>query len=174
MRFMIGLFVIIFLSLPNFNSHADTIYSWTDQDGVRKFSNLSPEGDVEDFEVIEEVPLSETADTRDETVEEETVDLVQEPEIENEDIDLRTMEIQIPPQETESEETVNNDIEEQSDLKIEAEKTRLREEINRIDQLAVGKGLSLPRKNTMIQNLQDQLELLDKSPEEYFGAGNSE
>ncbi|MFH2063677.1 MAG: DUF4124 domain-containing protein [Pseudomonadota bacterium] len=182
MRFMIGLFVIIFLSLPNFNSHADTIYSWTDQDGVRKFSNLSPEEDVEDFEVMGEIPLSQSgitvdagneADAGSEAVEsavEQPGDSAPVPEPESSTIELNeiTKEIQAQVREEESsiQETASDNADTPFDAKVQMEKTRLQEEINRIEQLAVGKGLSLPRKNAMLKNLRDQLELLEKSPAE--------
>jgi hypothetical protein len=168
MRFFAVLLIIIFGSLSNSNSYAGTIYSWTDKNGVKKFSNTSPEGDVEHFEVIEEMPLLQTGNTNSEAGEEGLGDVTQEPEIENRTNVLNTIEKQIQPQETE-----NNNIDEQLNIKIQEEKRRLQEEIDRIDKLAVGKNFSLPRKNSMIKDLQDKLELLEKSPEKYFGVSEA-
>lgn len=169
MRSITILLIIIFGFLLNSNSYADTIYSWTDKNGVKKFSNTSPEEDVEHFEVIEEMPLLQTGNTNSQTGEEETGDGGQEPEIENRTSVFSTIEKQVQPQETEN---INRD--EGLNIKIQTEKKRLQEEIDRIDKLAVGKNFSLPRKNSMMKDLQDKLELLEKSPEKYFGVNEEE
>ncbi|RPJ82513.1 MAG: DUF4124 domain-containing protein [Deltaproteobacteria bacterium] len=168
MRFITVLLITILGFLPNFNSYAGTIYSWTDKNGVKKFSNTSPEGDVEHFEVIEEMPLLQTDNTNSESGEEEPADVTQEPEIENSTSVFSTIEMQFRPQETE-----NNNIDEEFTIKIQTEKKRLQEEIDRIDKLAVGKNFSLPRKKSMMKDLQDKLELLEKSPEKYFGVSEA-
>ncbi len=168
MRFITVLLITILGFLPNLNSYAGTIYSWTDKNGVKKFSNTSPEGDVEHFEVIEEMPLLQTGNTNSEAGEEEPADVTQEPEIENSTSVFSTIEMQFRPQETE-----NNNIDEEFTIKIQTEKKRLQEEIDRIDKLAVGKNFSLPRKNSLIKDLQDKLELLKKSPEKYFGVSET-
>jgi len=168
MRFITVLLITILGFLPNLNSYAGTIYSWTDKNGVKKFSNTSPEGDVEHFEVIEEMPLLQTGNTNSEVGEEEPADVTQEPEIENSTSVFSTIEMQFRPQETE-----NNNIDEEFTIKIQTEKKRLQEEIDRIDKLAVGKNFSLPRKNSLIKDLQDKLELLEKSPEKYFGVSET-
>jgi hypothetical protein len=168
MRFITILLITISGFLLNSSSYADTIYSWTDKNGVKKFSNTSPEEDVEHFEVIEEMPLLQTGNTNSEAGKEEPGDGMQEPEIENETSILSTIERQVQPQETE-----NNTIDEEFTIKIQTEKKRLQEEIDRIDRLAVGKNFSLPRKNSMMKDLQDKLELLEKSPEKYFGVSEA-
>lgn len=168
MRFITILLITILGFLLNSHSYAGTIYSWTDKNGVKKFSNTSPEEDVEHFEVIKEMPLLQTGNTNSEDSEEEPGDGAQKPELENETSIFSTIEKQVQPQETE-----NNNIDEEFTIKIQTEKKRLQEEIDRIDKLAIGKSLSLPRKNSMLKDLQDKLELLEKSPEKYFGVSEA-
>ena len=48
----IGLFILV---LP-FTIGADTIYTWTDENGVTRFSNESPPENIKTFKVIESVP----------------------------------------------------------------------------------------------------------------------
>ncbi|MBW2249508.1 MAG: hypothetical protein JRF60_02480, partial [Deltaproteobacteria bacterium] len=52
--------------------------------------------------------------------------------------------------------------------KVLLEKERLQNEIKRIEQLAIGGPYSLAMKKTKIKEYQDKLDLLERSPEEYF------
>jgi len=54
--------------------------------------------------------------------------------------------------------------------KIQAEKERLQNEIRRIKQLAAGGTFSLAMKKSKIKEYQEKLDLLERSPEEYFAA----
>jgi len=37
------------------------VYSWTDEDGVKRFSNKPPKGDIKDLKTVEEIPYDEEA-----------------------------------------------------------------------------------------------------------------
>jgi len=54
--------------------------------------------------------------------------------------------------------------------KIQTEKERLYNEISRIQKLALGGTFSLAMKKSKIKEYQEKLDLLERSPEEYFAA----
>jgi hypothetical protein len=152
----------MFLQLPDL--YADTIYSWTDKNGTKKHSNTAPEEDVEHLEVIEEMPLSETSNTDIEVDEEGFGQADRELEVDNRISELKTEQQQIK----------NKIPDGPLNEKIQAEKIRLLEQIDRIEKLAVGRSLSLARKNAMIKQFRDKLDLLERSPEEYFSVSETE
>jgi len=168
MRFSIVLPVIILIFLQYSHVGAGTIYSWTDKNGIKKFSNTEPEDNVGHVEVIEETPISEAGNIDIKADEEELVDIIEsEPEVENRNNGFSTKQKQIKNRE-------DKIIDEPFNEKIQAEKRRLQGEIDRIEKLAVGRSLSLARKNAMIKQFQDKLALLEKSPEEYFEVKDTE
>ena len=169
MRFSIILIAIIFVFLQLPDLYAGTIYSWTDKNGIKKYSNTAPEEDVEHLEVIEEMPLSETSNTDIEVDEEGLGQADRELEVDNRISELKTEQQQIK-----NEEKKNKIADGPLNEKIQAEKIRLLEKIDHIEKLAVGRSLSLARKNAMIKQFRDKLDLLEKSPEEYFSVGETE
>ena len=178
MRFSIILIAIIFVFLPLSDLYAGTIYSWTDKNGTKKYSNTAPEEDVENLKVIEEMPISEE-DVKnpggiEETSHSETDDNAID--IDNDELShyLKEMEIKKKQPQIKTEEEKNKTADDPFNEKILTEKRRLQGEIDRIEKLAVGPSLSIARKNAMIKQFQDKLDLLEKSPEEYFGASETE
>jgi len=169
MRFSMILFVIIFVFLPLSDLYGGTIYSWTDENGIKKYSNTAPEEGVEHLEVIEEIPISETGDSGINVDEEELSHVIRELEVENRISELRTEQ-----QSIKTEEEKNKIADDPFNEKIWTEKKRLQGEIDRIKKLAVGRSLSLARKNAMIKQFQDKLDLLEGSPEEYFSVNETE
>ena len=95
MRFSTILIAIIFVFLRLPDLYADTIYSWTDKNGIKKYSNTAPEEDVEHLEVIEEMPLSETSNTDIEVDEEGFGQADRELEVDNRISELKTEQQQI-------------------------------------------------------------------------------
>jgi len=167
MRLLLLLIAVLFVLFWNSNPYAGTIYSWADENGIKKFSNTVPEN-VEHFEVIEEMPLSDTGDTDIPADGGELMDIEREPVAENR---ITGIHVSQKPAETGPE---NNNMDERLNEKIQTEKIRLQGEIDRIEKLAVGRSLSLARKNAMIRQFQDKLNLLEKSPEKYFEAEDTE
>jgi len=54
--------LVMFLSIGLIicSSLADAdVYSWTDEDGVKRFSNRPPEGDIKDLQAVKEIPYDE-------------------------------------------------------------------------------------------------------------------
>jgi len=169
MRFSTILIAIIFVFLQLPDLYADTIYSWTDKNGIKKYSNTAPEEDVKHLEVIEEMPISETSNPDIEVDEEGLGQADRELEVDNRISELKTEQQQIK-----NEEKKNKIADGPLNEKIQAEKIRLLEKIDRIEKLAVGRSLSLARKNAMIKQFRDKLDLLKRSPEEYFNVGETE
>jgi len=59
MRILV-IFLAIGLIICSSPVEAD-IYSWTDEDGVKQFSNQPPEGDIKDLQTVKEIPYDEEA-----------------------------------------------------------------------------------------------------------------
>ena len=56
--------LLIFLAIGLFfygNPVEADVYSWTDEDGVKRFSNKPPKGDIKDLKTVEEIPYDEEA-----------------------------------------------------------------------------------------------------------------
>ncbi len=118
------------------------------------------------------MPVSETVDAVSETVDAD-VD-IEEDELSRHLKEVEAQKIKTEQQRIDAEKEEKNIIEAKVNEKIQAEKERLLGEIDSIEKLAVGSSLSLARKNAMIKQFQDKLDLLEKSPEEYFSSGKAE
>ena len=182
MRFSLVLLTIVFLSQPISNLYGEAIYSWTDKNGIKKFSNTAPEEDVENLEVLAEMPHSEAVDTG---IEDDVNEISRSKNTDNDiNIDddelnhyIKEMEVkkkQEEQEEIEAEKEENRIADDRFNQKIQKEQERLQGEIDRIEKLAVGPSLSIARKNAMIKQFQDKLDLLESSPEEYFNTNETE
>ncbi len=168
MKCIAGLFFSVLILLIAADIQAD-IYTWTDKNGVKRYSDRAPDESAAKVEVQEEVPsrLTEekTADIPDAELERAIREL--EPGSQSKDDKIKKGD------ETKSQEskiTVSKASAVPSELeqRVQAEKERLQSEIDRIEQLAVGPSLSLALKQAMIKEYKDKLAALEKSPEEYF------
>lgn len=163
MKIVTILYLSTLILLVTVNLQAD-IYMWTDQDGVKRYSDTPPDETAEKVTVSQEVVSK--------PVEEKTADM--------EDAELKRAVQELEPA-TKAAETESKPEQQQvraekktaapTDLerRIQAEKERLQSEIDRIEQLAVGPSLSIALKQAMLKEYKDKLEALEKSPETYFG-----
>ena len=136
---------------------AQSVYTWTDENGVRHFSNTGlPQDAQEAVESPEEIspPVSTSPSANADTGAEN------EKPPEN------------APEGKTGEEAPGNGGKEQIDqrlaAKVEKERQRLESEIKRIKGLAIGKSFTPGMKDAMIKPLQEQLALLNADPERYF------
>ena len=153
---ILGLIGLVLLFITELN--ADNIYSWTDENGVRQYSNAAPGKDAKDVKIIKEIPHTQDDEKKSRQREAENRAAEIEREIEREENDKKI--------EAEKKKAAQDKL----NKKIQAEKERLQNEIRRIEQLASGGTFSLAMKKFKIKEYQEKLDLLERSPEEYFAA----
>jgi chromosome segregation ATPase len=164
-----GLFLLF---VPDLN--AGSIYSWTDENGVKRYSDVAPGEDAKDVEVIKEIPHTESDN---ETSVQNAKRLEQA--IEGQEAENKAAEIEKERKNKQIEAEKKKTALDKLNKKILLEKERLENEIRRIEKLPTGfrrvKGkpisnpFSLAMKKSKIKEYQDKLDLLERSPEEYFG-----
>jgi hypothetical protein len=135
--------------------YAGSVYFWTDENGVRHYSNAGIPNDVEAADVRpEEVPPPQASESSD------ISDTDREPP-------------DTTPPEGDAEQTdPDAEGEKQMDDRLaaraEKEQQRLESEIKKIKGLAIGKSFTQGMKDARIRPLQEQLALLLADPERYF------
>jgi chromosome segregation ATPase len=154
-----GLFLLFVPDL-----YSGSIYTWTDENGVKRYSNAAPDEDPKDLKIINEIPHTQADNEKSgqnamklEQVIEELEAKSKAAEIEKEQKNKKI--------EAEKKKTALDTL----NKKILLEKERLQNEIKRIEQLAIGGPYSIAMKKSKIKEYQDKLDLLERSPEEYFG-----
>ena len=141
------------------------IYSWTDENGVRQFSNTAPDATATDVEIHQEV--------QDDSGSVKSTDPgdgnpIAPPPGWNEVFDEHARQKQASQQNDERQKQQAADA--KLSRRVQAEKERLQGEIDRIQQLAVGPSLPLSLKNARIKQFQDKLDALEKAPDDYFSS----
>ncbi len=158
---VLSVFVLLFITDLN----ADNIYSWTDENGVKQYSNTAPDKDRKDVEIIKEIPHTQDDEKKSGQATNELDRVLDELEVEN-----RAAEIEREEKDKKIEAEKNKAAQDKLNKKIQTEKERLQNEIRRIEQLASGGTFSLAMKKFKIKEYQEKLDLLERSPEEYFAA----
>ena len=152
-----------FCSSPNLN--ADNLYSWTDENGVRQYSSTAPGNDAKDVKIIKEIPHTQDDEKKSGQATNELDRVLDELEAEK-----RAAEIEREEKDKKIEAEKNKAAQDELNKKIQTEKERLQNEIRRIEQLALGGTFSLAMRKSKIKEYQEKLDLLERSPEEYFAA----
>jgi len=146
------LFASVFVTGP---LYAGSVYYWTDDNGVRHYSNTGIPNDVEAADVRPEEATSPQAPA--------TSDIS--------DTDRE------PPDATPSEGDTEQDesdaeggqqMDDRLAARAEKEQQRLESEIKKIKGLSIGKSFTQGMKDARIRPLQEQLALLQADPERYF------
>jgi chromosome segregation ATPase len=154
---------LVLLFIADLN--ADNIYSWTDENGVRQYSNTAPDKDRKDVEIIKEIPHTQDDEKKSGQATNELDRVLDELEVEN-----RAAEIEREEKDKKNEAEKNKAAQDKLNKKIQTEKERLQNEIRRIEQLASGGTFSLAMKKSKIKEYQEKLDLLERSPKKYFAA----
>ena len=152
---ILGLIGLVLLFITDLN--AENIYSWTDENGVRQYSNEAPGKDAKDVKIIKGIPYTQDDEKKSRQREAENRAAEIEREIEREENDKKI--------EAEKKKAAQDKL----NKKIHAEKERLQNEIRRIEQRST-RNFSLGMKKSKIKEYQEKLDLLERSPEEYFAA----
>jgi chromosome segregation ATPase len=155
--------ILVLLLITDLN--ADKIYSWTDENGVRQYSNTAPGNDAKNVEIIKEIPHTQDDEKKSGQDVNELDRVMDELEAEN-----RAAEIEREEKDKKIEAEKNKAAQDKLNQKIQIEKERLQNEIRRIEQLALGGTFSLAMKKSKIKEYQEKIDLLERSPEEYFAA----
>jgi len=134
---------------------------------VKRYSNAAPGEDAKDFEVIKEIPHTQADKEKSGQNAEKFEQVLEELEAEN-----KAAEVEREQKNKKIEAEKKKAALDKLNKKVLIEKKRLQNEIKRIEQLAIGGPYSLAMKKTKIKEYQDKLDLLERSPEEYFGTSS--
>ena len=151
-----GLFLLFVPDL-----YSGSIYTWTDENGVKRYSNAAPDEDPKDVQVIKEMPHTEADNEKSKQNAMKLEQVIEELEAKSKAAEIEK-EQKNKKIEAEKKKTVIDTL----NKKILLEKERLQNEIKRVKQLAT---FTIPMKKSKIKDYQDKLDLLERSPEEYFG-----
>jgi ATPase subunit of ABC transporter with duplicated ATPase domains len=164
-----GLFLLFVPDL-----YSGSIYTWTDENGVKRYSNTAPDKDPKKVKVIKEMPHTKADNEKSRQNAEKLEQVIEELEAKSKAAEIEK-EQKIKKIETEEKKTALDTL----NKKILLEKERLQNEIRRIEQLSTGyrraKGkpisnpFSLAMKKSKIKEYQDKIDMLERSPEDYFG-----
>mgnify|MGYP000175686090 CR=1 FL=1 len=135
--------------------HAGSVYYWTDENGVRHYSNTGIPNDVEAADVRpEEFPAPQASESSD----------ISDTDREPPDTPSLEDETEQTDPDAEGEKRMNDRLA----ARAEKEKQRLESEIKKIKGLSIGKSFTQGMKDARIRPLQEQLALLQADPERYF------
>ncbi len=139
---------------------AGTIYTWTDANGVKRFSNSPPPEGATDVHTMDEL---ETGSGDDDQTRQEYNRMV-------EDASNRADE-QMAQDAEERAQAAEVERQQQADemgQRIAAERERLQKQIDDIEGRGLGPNFSPGQKEAMIQKVQEQIDRLESDPEAYF------
>ena len=162
------LYITIFICFLSSQAYAGKIYSWTDENGVKQYSNTQPGDGVGDVEITDEMP----GDPRYSDKNQERQKMIDDLKSRNRaaEKERKIEEKKRDAKKAEAQEKALKEME----PNVQAEKNRLLAEIKTYEQRAVNPTFSLALKNSIIKKLKDKLALLEKSPKKYFESKNSE
>jgi uncharacterized membrane protein len=138
--------MVLLLSIPAFG---DTIYIWTDKNGVKRFSDQPPT-DVEEFETVQ----GEKAGAEDEN-REGLQQMFNQVEQENREADQRRAE-----QEAARKAEAERKAEAQKEAKSKAERDRLQQQIDALNKRALSSTFTQGMRDNQIKELQKQIDAL--------------
>lgn len=131
---------------------ADTIYIWTDKDGVKRFSNEQPEG-VEDYETVQSVESENDADNN---ARPGLKKMVSDVEAQNRAADERKANENARKQ---REKTAQESAEKEA--ANSAERARLQKKIDELNNRALGPTFTQGMRESQIKEIQKQIDALE-------------
>jgi hypothetical protein len=139
-------------------AHAGTVYQWTDENGVRHFSNTGAPPDVGNVDTTDEKLVAP----------EEEESTAQEAQQEQEEVLSNAPETQEETAEPTLREQVEQIQQERMSRQVEDERQRLQAEIRQIEGRGLGTGFTEGMRAAQLEPLREQLALLESNPEQYF------
>jgi hypothetical protein len=137
-------------------AESETLYKWTDRHGVQKFSNQPPPPEVETYEIIEGVrnpasPEGERSSYR------SMMNRVEEEKLRNEALERRKANERAQEERRQAEADREN--------RISAERRSLEQEIEAIENRALGPRFTEGMRRAQIEELQKKIDQLEQSGE---------
>ncbi|XPS89229.1 uncharacterized protein Dvar_72480 [Desulfosarcina variabilis str. Montpellier] len=154
---IIALFCLVGFFMLGNAALAGTIYTWTDADGVKRYSNAQPPEDAQDFEIINEFRTDQDHSDQlrqeyDRMVEEAS----QEADRHFEEQSERKAKARQAAQQQKDEKHIQQ---------LEQERQKLQKELEGIRNRGLGPTFSTGQKEHLIKQVQDKLDQLDKQLE---------
>jgi hypothetical protein len=155
MKRMLIWLILLLLYMVSPVGSTDKIYYWIDENGVRHFSNRESPKDIEQVGKQPQIVRPTPPD--------------QEQNIEPNQKAIQTVEPAAEQKPGQAEEDRGRQAEkERLEQKVQQERERLQAEIDRIDRLMIGVSFTQGMKDNMMRPYQDQLDVLNADPAEYF------
>jgi cell division protein FtsN len=150
--------VWIFISGPV--AMAGTIYTWTDADGVKRFSNFQPPEGTENVETIEEVQTDQSGIDR---ARQEYDQMVKKADQEAD----RQIEAEAREKAKEAE-TERNRKKAQLNQQMEKEREKLQKQIEALRNRGLSRTFSDGQRASLIEKIQEKIDRMESDPEAYF------
>lgn len=139
---------------------ADTIYTWTDEQGVKRFSNHAPPEGIENFQTLESQPLpSQTPNAADER--RSSYDQM----VKQASDEAQQLERQREAEAAARAEENKRLAEAQRNEKIEAQRSQLEQQIESINKRALGPTFTQGMKQAQIDKIKKQIQALESNPD---------
>lgn len=139
---------------------AKTIYTWTDADGVKRYSNSQPPEDAENVQTMQEIPY----DQREDDQSRRQYDRMVEDASKSAD---QYFEKQADKKAQEKEARRQQHLEAQA-RRIEKERAKLQKEIDEIQGRGLSRTFSSGQKAYLIKQVQEKINQLESNPDDYF------
>jgi hypothetical protein len=155
MRWIAIIGFAVWILLPGDIAQAETIYTWTDADGVKRYSNSQPPEDARHVRTIEEIPYNQGNEDRNQQAFDQMVDEA------GREADEHFKE--------QAEKKANDAVLEQAQRKqvqserIAAQRAELQKKIDAIQGRALGPTFTQGMKDNQIKQIQDQIDNLESS-----------
>lgn len=142
---------------------AENIYNWTDQNGIKRFSDQPPPLNVKQYKTIQVQPDQASG-------EQPGVDNRPGYESMVEKVKSETLQREQERMKEEASKIAEEKRKAESDMKarIEAEQRRLNEKIDAVNKRPLSRTYDQSFKQARINEIQKQIDRLNNSPEEYF------
>ena len=139
--------------------HAETVYYWTDENGVRHFSNTGAPAEIDEVGTKAGQVSPPNPQEQVEQVEQEAAGQQEEA------LSEAPTPASSPPSVREQAEQAQRD---RVSRRAEEERQRLQDEISQIEQRSLSRTFTEGMRATQLQPLKEQLALLDADPVQYF------
>lgn len=137
---------------------AGTIYTWTDDEGVKRFSNAQPPDGAENVQAMQEIQDEQSQQNR------QAFDRMVEDASQEAD---RHFEEQAQQKAQDEQEQLDRQQQVQ-DQRIAQERARLQREIDAIEGRGLGPKFTLGMKENLIRQTQEKIDRLERDPDGYF------
>lgn len=160
---MAAITLAIFIMCSTAMVTAETIYTWVDKEGIRRFSNERPPEHITDYQQFDAV-VSPSSDPTEAYEHRKSYDaMVKDARIESDRLERERAR-----KETIQTAQKQHAVEKALKAKIDAERQRLEQALEKAKNRGLSKTYSQGMRKTKIDKIQKQLDRLNQSPQAYF------